>query len=707
MKYIRTPRPKRPKSRIPFRLNLLFFFVFVLFALLVGQLAYLQIINGSSFSEVVNSSSSTTVEGTVPRGMIYDSEGRVMVSNKANKAITYTKNVSVTSAQMEKVATVLATYINADTSSLTKRQELDYYLANKQNLKRVNKQLTKAQLKLGATKLYKLELKAAKKIMPSLSSKQKTAAAIYYKMNSASEFSTVYLKETGVTSTEVAQVGEHLSSMPGVNLGTDWTNSYPNGKSMLSIIGSVSTSKQGLPEDSLSAYLTEGYSRNDRVGTSYLQKQYEDVLKGSKSQTKVTVNSNNSVTSAVQQYAGSAGENLNLTLDSKFQGQVADIVKKYYQSAVSSGAASLSDGAYAVVMNPSTGAVLAMTGYKHNFKKNTITENALGTINQTFVMGSVVKPAMVLGALEDGVITTSNSSLPDVPIYLKGTPVKKSWYNIGAYSSLTADHALEISSNIYMMRLAMREGNAKYEANSYLTMDNDIFSKMRRHFSEFGLGIKTGIDLPGEVTGLEGATHNSYGALAVGSALDLSYGNYDAYTTMQLADYVSTVANDGYRMRPYLVQSITDSSKSSKSKSVLSTTQPEVLGKIGATQADVNLVKQGMWMTVHGSDSNRTVSALNDLNPGVAAKSGTAQTFAHSDPTDSSSPLVETTTISLVAFAPAKNPQIAVALVIPNLTSTSGAWNTSMAHDIIESYYKLHNVKEDSGYSSSQATING
>ncbi|WKF86075.1 peptidoglycan D,D-transpeptidase FtsI family protein [Lacticaseibacillus pantheris] len=707
MKYIRTPRPKRPKSRIPFRLNLLFFFVFVLFALLVGQLAYLQIINGSSFSEVVNSSSSTTVEGTVPRGMIYDSEGRVMVSNKANKAITYTKNVSVTSAQMEKVATVLATYINADTSSLTKRQELDYYLANKQNLKRVNKQLTKAQLKLGATKLYKLELKAAKKIMPSLSSKQKTAAAIYYKMNSASEFSTVYLKETGVTSTEVAQVGEHLSSMPGVNLGTDWTNSYPNGKSMLSIIGSVSTSKQGLPEDSLSAYLTEGYSRNDRVGTSYLQKQYEDVLKGSKSQTKVTVNSNNSVTSAVQQYAGSAGENLNLTLDSKFQGQVADIVKKYYQSAVSSGAASLSDGAYAVVMNPSTGAVLAMTGYKHNFKKNTITENALGTINQTFVMGSVVKPAMVLGALEDGVITTSNSSLPDVPIYLKGTPVKKSWYNIGAYSSLTADHALEISSNIYMMRLAMREGNAKYEANSYLTMDNDIFSKMRRHFGEFGLGIKTGIDLPGEVTGLEGATHNSYGALAVGSALDLSYGNYDAYTTMQLADYVSTVANDGYRMRPYLVQSITDSSKSSKSKSVLSTTQPEVLGKIGATQADVNLVKQGMWMTVHGSDSNRTVSALNDLNPGVAAKSGTAQTFAHSDPTDSSSPLVETTTISLVAFAPAKNPQIAVALVIPNLTSTSGAWNTSMAHDIIESYYKLHNVKEDSGYSSSQATING
>ena len=71
--------------------------------------------------------------------------------------------------------------------------------------------------------------------------------------------------------------------MPGVNLGTDWERAYPNGTSMTSIIGRVSNEKSGLPADELQAYLANGYARNDRVGTSYLEKAYENVLKGSKS----------------------------------------------------------------------------------------------------------------------------------------------------------------------------------------------------------------------------------------------------------------------------------------------------------------------------------------------------------------------------------------------------------------------------------------
>lgn len=66
-------------------------------------------------------------------------------------------------------------------------------------------------------------------------------------------------------------MGEHLSELPGVGIGTDWQRSYPNGSSIRSIIGSVSTEKAGLPSDNLQYYLTNGYSRNDRVGTSYLE----------------------------------------------------------------------------------------------------------------------------------------------------------------------------------------------------------------------------------------------------------------------------------------------------------------------------------------------------------------------------------------------------------------------------------------------------
>ncbi len=107
--------------------------------------------------------------------------------------------------------------------------------------------------------------------------------------------------------------------MPGVGIGTDWSRSYPNGNSMRSIIGSVSSEKAGLPEDNLSYYLTQGYSRNDRVGTSYLEKEYESILKGSKTLSQVEVSANNEVEDNKVTYAGAKGSSLTLTIDSKYQ----------------------------------------------------------------------------------------------------------------------------------------------------------------------------------------------------------------------------------------------------------------------------------------------------------------------------------------------------------------------------------------------------
>jgi len=207
-------------------------------------------------------------------------------------------------------------------------------------------------------------------------------------------------------------------------------------------------------------------------------------------------------------------------------------------------------------MNPKTGAILAMSGVHYNPKTGKMTDDSLGVINRTFVMGSAVKGATVLGGLMSGAITPDNSVLPDDPVYLPSTPIKKSVYPVGTFGALSAQKALEFSSNIYMMRLAMRIGNAKYVPNSYIHIDDDIFQKLRGYYNQFGLGVKTGIDLPGESSGIEGATTNSNGIVKVGSALDESYGNYDAYTLLQMVQYVSTIANGGYRMRPYLVNSI-------------------------------------------------------------------------------------------------------------------------------------------------------
>ncbi len=91
-----------------------------------------------------------------------------------------------------------------------------------------------------------------------------------------------------------------------------------------------------------------------------------------------------------------------------------------------------SNGAYAVAMNPKTGALLAIAGIDHNAKTGIrIQDDALGVINKSFVMGSAIKGATVAGGLMNGIISPTNSVMPDTPIYLQGHQLKiclSSWY---------------------------------------------------------------------------------------------------------------------------------------------------------------------------------------------------------------------------------------------------------------------------------------
>nr|WP_057768802.1 penicillin-binding protein 2 [Lactobacillus selangorensis] len=693
-------KPNRAKSNIPFRLNLLFFIVFLLFAALVGQLAYLQIMYGSKFSSSVNSTDQTTVSGAVPRGMMYDTKGRVLVGNKAQSAITYTKGADTLSTQMYAVANKLGTYITVDTDTLTPQDKADYYLADAHNLKTTNAKLPKSQKvdssgsELAEKTVYKNQIAYVEAHhLDELTATQKNAAAIYKIMNGAYQMSTVYIKNSGLTSATLAKVSEHLTELPGVSVGTDWERSYPNGEGITSIIGNVSTEKQGLPSDQLTELLSDGYSRNDRVGTSYLEKEYQSILSGTKSQTEVKTNSEGSVKSTKEVYAGKKGASLNLTIDSKYQNQVEAALKKEFKAAVSDGAAKYSDGAYAMAMDPNTGAVLAIAGVKQNRKTGKITDNALGAINQTFVPGSAVKGATVMGALMDGVITPTNNTQSDDAIYLPGTAVKKSVYPVGTFTSLDAVTALEISSNIYMMRLAMKEGNAKYVADSSFSIDHNIFATERGYFNQFGLGVKTGIDLPGEASPYIGSTTNSDGSFKSGSALDLSYGNYDAYTVVELAQYVSTIANNGRRMQPYVVKSVESTSNNGKKGQVESVTMPKVMNTVNATKDEFNVVHKGFYETIHGTNAWATATRLKSLSPSAAAKTGTAQTFAHTDPDNDNSKQVETMNLSLVAYAPYKNPKVAIALIFPNMTDEDGAYNTVLGKEMISDYYKDYNIK--------------
>ncbi|KRN79072.1 peptidoglycan D,D-transpeptidase FtsI family protein [Fructilactobacillus lindneri] len=657
-------------SKIPFRLNLIFIIVGVLFAVLIWKLADLQIIQGNYFKSNVNQSNNSTVYGNVQRGMIYDSTGKQIAGNKSERAIIYTKGPGITSDEMYQVATKLSSFIKVPAKKLTKKQIAEYYLANANNRKQVAKSIPNAA-NLSPDALQSSEIKKFKdgsvaEITPSM----KNAATIYTEMSGAYQLSTTYIKYSGVSNKEVAEVGEHQSEMPGVQVGTSWKRSYPDGKGFQSITGTVSSNKVGLPEDRVNQLLAQGYSQDESVGQSNLEEEYEPILKGSKSQTDVKLNSNNQIVKQVKKYPGQRGDNLQLTINAKFQKDLQKLVK----DAQPGGNAT---GTYAVAMNPNTGAVIGMAGVSRDPKTNKVTQNDIGNINNAITMGSVVKGATVSGALMDHVITPTNSTMTDEPIKNGGSS-KSSWFNKtgNANMPVTASDALEVSSNSYMMQLAMKEAKFKYVPGGQLNMNPNIFDIERGYFNQFGLGIKTGIDLPGESAGIKGPG----GFENIGKALDESYGNYDGYTTMQVAQYMSTIANGGYRLKPHVVQNIRGTnSKTGKLGAVKETIMPQALNEIPMTEDERNVVKDGLYKVVHGNNKYKTGGALADISPEISAKTGTAQTFYNGKPT---------VTLSLASYAPSTHPQVVVALAMPNLPTDAESNNMDLAKNIYKAYWK-------------------
>lgn len=674
------------KSSTPIRMKIILGVILVLFSLLIGQLAYLQLSYGSKFKAEVEKTDSTVVSSQVPRGVMYDSRGRVLVGNKANNAITYTKGASTSSLQIYNISTALSNYISITDEKPTDEMLAEYYLANQDNTTKIQAKLPKNDRQDQQKLIAEVKREHIK-----YTAKEKTAAIIFNKISGAYTLSTIYVKNKNLTDKELAQVGEHLSELPGVGIGTDWERSYPNGSSIQSIIGSVSTEKSGLPSDDLEYYLVQGYSRNDRVGTSYLEKEYEALLKGSKSTSEVITKSNGDIQQTKTVYKGQAGASLMLTIDAKYQKKVQSTLKSVFNSALSSGAASYSNGAYAIAMNPQTGALLAVAGVSHNPKTNKTVDNALGVINQSFVMGSAVKGATVAGGLMNHVISPTNNTLPDTAIYLPGSAVKKSVYPIGTFSSLDAPTALEVSSNIYMMQLALRWVHAKYVPKEYIWMPNNAFETIRRNFSMFGLGQRTGVDLPGEVSGIAGSAFDAQGRIRSGSLLDLAYGNFDAYTPIQLVQYVSTIANGGYRLQPYIVQSVGKTSQDGKKIYIDYNKKPNVQQQIPWTSDELNVIRQGFYRVVHGTNGWGTAHKLKDVKPSISGKTGTAQTFYYDPDHPYNKHPRELINATFVGYAPSQNPKLAIAVVFPGLDpDLEGSYTLQVAREMVQDYSKLY-----------------
>lgn len=692
-------KKKKKKSHIPFRLNLLFLIVFFSFIALISRLAYIQLVKGDEFVALVQRTETTTAKKSVPRGSIYDSQGRILVGNKPKLAINYTRPADVKASTMLETAKKLTTLISVDASELKERDLKDYWVAT--NPDKVDSLLTAEEKKriakenLSTSQTYEMQLEHIPADELNYSDAEKQVIAIFTKMNSAYALSTVTLKNEGVTEQEVAKISERLGELRGVDVDSDWDREYPMGDMLKTILGTVSSEKTGLPSDKVKSLLAQGYSLNDRVGTSYLEEQYETVLSGTKTVVKSQTNTKGEVVNTTETYPGKGGSNLVLTIDTEFQKKIEEIAKKSVEEMTDPAA----DRVYIVVMNPKNGDILGITGKKKKFDENFhstgVEDDALGAINNSFGMGSVVKPATVLSGYMDGAITLDDNTIVDEPIEFEASKPKSSWFNRNGKMELTDLDALERSSNVYMIKLAMKMGGqTTYEKGGRLNINLSLFDKLREYYAQFGLGVRTGIDLPNEGKGYNGGTANAF------SALDFAFGQFDLYTPLQLAQYMSTIANGGTRIAPRLVKEIHETSPSGGIGNLEDVVPTKIMNSIPVSKEILDHIKEGLYRVTHG-ENGTSATTFRTYSPQVAGKTGTTEAFYSGPNPAYTNEAVENSTF--ISYAPYDNPEIVVAVVAPYFKD---GYPSDYAAKVAKQVYDAYFGKTSSSLQTNEATVN-
>jgi len=483
-----------------------------------------------------------------------------------------------------------------------------------------------------------------------------------------------------ITAEEMFQIEERRTELPGISVELEPVRQIirdvdgsPFGTHFLGYINSIR------PEN-LKEYLAQGYNAIDRVGVTGLESYYERYLRGKDGVMEVKVNKNSETVEKHLKQPAQPGNDLVLAMDWRFQSRVEAILKEEVEKfkALPSTPEEFKD-AHVLVMNPNTGEILAMASYpdydlnlyydrkafNENYASLILPNESNRFIYSTYPPASTYKPLSVMIALQEG-LTTPNEVIYDSGRFKVGSSYKHNW-KPGGHGAVNARRALQVSNNTYMYAMAVRLANRPGGWQKQ-------FSVLDYYNAQFGLGVKTGIDLPGESSGWE----NPY--LYYGNLADAMIGQYDLFTPIQIAQYVSAIANGGYRVRPHLVKEIrrgtTDPQEPGQTLAVI---EPQILNRVTIDPKYIQVVKEGMFLvTQPGGTASRNFVGLPFR---VAAKTGTAQTGRRAE------------NAMLVGFAPYENPQLVFVVVAPNSLRDGASSNTAtgpIARRILEAYNELY-----------------
>ena len=451
-----------------------------------------------------------------------------------------------------------------------------------------------------------------------------------------SGFNPIRIK-TDVTPDIVSIIEEQKSQYPGVVIEVTPIRDYILKQEGAHTFGYVSE----INDTELEKMKDEGYKSGDIIGKFGLEKVYDKELRGENGGQQVEVDVSGKPVQILGRKEPVPGDDLELTIDINLQ-QAAEKAVDEQLTQIGAHAAA------AVVMNPQTGEILAMVSrpafdpnlFAHGISSkdwNQLNNNPYHpmdnkTITGEYPPGSTFKIVTGTAALTEGVVT------PDERIFDSGHHwiIPKGNADGEALGWLNFRTALAHSDNVYF-----------YEMGNRLGID-----RLEKYARMFGLGAKTGIDLPYEATGL--VANRRYkeknfddGEWYLSETFDAAIGQgFNLVTPLQAAMVMGEIAADGKRYKPHVVNRII-----APDGSVVKDFQPELLSQLDVPEEDIKLVQDGLHdVTKYGT----AASSFRGFNVDIAGKTGTAENSQGRDHG------------WFVAYGPFDNPNIVVAVIVEN-----------------------------------------
>ena len=685
------------KEQDNIRFNIINILVYLIGIILIVQLFNLQVVHGESYREQSNTRLSRSSVIKAARGSILDRSGNELAGVKTENNIEIYKT-NISDEELNKSVLNLVELLNKyeigyDDTFPVKINPFEFTISGDE-LTNWKKKYKIAEDATAEEAFYKFKNKY--EITNDNVEEIRKIISIRYIITTTGYSATKSITiATNVNEEVVAQISERNSDFPGVSISTNAARTYLAGNLAAHVIGYTGKIK----EDEYNAN-KDTYNIDDIIGKTGIEYVFEKYLKGTDGEKQVEMSVDGTITGETVAKNAIAGSDVVLTIDSNLQKVTQDSLENCINKIRSGGFAQTYDaqGGAAVVMNVNTGEVLATASYptfepqwfvggisQENWaylRDDSRHPQLNKTIQSTYEPGSTFKMVTAIAGLETGAITTKER-INDTGVYRKYNMEWKCWY----YTSYHRGHgyqnvtqALQHSCNYFF-----------YETGDRMGIDN--LSKYALHF---GLGKKTGIELPNEKEGAV-ASKETYaklrngGRIGPGDVLNASIGQGDNnFTPMQIAKYISSIANGGNVVKPTIIKSILNSDGSEVSRDEITQYTNEKLGYsdtddgITISQESVNVAKEGMRMAA--SEAGGTAyNIFKGFNQEVAGKTGSAEAGKDKNGND----LVNAW---FVCFAPYEKPEVAVVVMIEN--GGHGNYAAEVARDVLTQYFGMNESTE-------------